>query len=409
MGNTLVGPGVLRDTLEYPPTTEGSIMVGRNNNSNNNNNTSHHYSSSTNSNAAPSRPLGGLGGLLATSPSTVGGRFRRSYFGQFVFLVGLLSLIVFMQDSLLSSSRLEQTPVIVVGSEHDVGKLKLEDSTEYSSVETAVPSADPSFVQEQQGQEQQPQQKGKEVDQMVQWLKEDESVGETAATVMAATLAEHGGNAAAYTRIIPNSNNNDDDQKGMRAKTKQWIKAFANVVIGHEPEHGLVDDEELAVFIPEIKHIGQDAKYVSVPIVLDVPGQASIPKYESLPDPSIDFLLSPATAAAGAAQHPPLHAEHHWTGISSIQKALDPNFQDPSDLPPRPRPQDKGDQLSRLEIVQWQQEQDLSECRGRNDGYEHEIEGLRHVVDEQDSDLKELRRQVDELRAQAAAIEAELE
>ncbi|KAG0272347.1 hypothetical protein BGZ95_011908 [Linnemannia exigua] len=385
----MVGPGVLRDTLEYPPTTEGSIMVGRNNN----NDPSHHYSSSTSDNAAPSGPLGGLGGLLATPASTVGGRFRRSYFGQFVFLVGLLSLIVFMQDSLLSSSRLEQSSVVVVGSEQDVGKVKLEDSSEYRPVETVDLSTDPSFLQQQQGQEQQQHQR---------------KVGEA----VSGTLVEHDGNTAAHTRIIPNSSSNDNnDQRGMRAKTKQWIKTFANIIIGHEPEHGLVDDEGLAVFIPEIKQVGQDAKIVSLPVVLDVPGQASIPKYESLPDPTIDLLLSPAAARAGAGaeQHLPPHAEHHWTGISSIQKALDPTFQDPADLSPRPRPQDNGDQVSRLEIVQWQQEQDLSECRERNDGYEHEIEGLRHVVEEQDSDLRELRRQVDELKAQAAAIEAELE
>ncbi|KAF9907142.1 hypothetical protein EC991_011282 [Linnemannia zychae] len=398
MGNTLVGPGVLRETLEYPPTTEGSIMVGRNNNPSSSH--SHRHHPSTSNNSAPSGPLGGLGGLLATPPSTVGGRFRRSYFGQFVFLIGFLSLIIFLQDSLLSPSRFGKSPVVVVGGERDVDRVRLEDSTEFNPVDTAVPIPQPLLLQQQEEKQRQHKEVN-EVEQLVQDLKEDEMAEETEAATMSAPLTRDGANTAANTKITPNNN----DRKGMRAKTKQWIKSFANIIIGHDPQLGMLDDEGLAVFIPEIKQVGQEAEMVSLPLVLDVPGKAAIPNYESLPDPTIDPLLSqPATGV----QQPPLHANQHWTG-NSIQMALDPNFQDPADAPPRPRPQDKGDKVSRLEIVQWQQEQDLSECRGRNDGYEHEIDGLRHLVEEQDSDLKELRRLVDELKAQAAAFEAELE
>ncbi|KAF9124991.1 hypothetical protein BGW39_007757 [Mortierella sp. 14UC] len=251
--------------------------------------------------------------------------------------------------------------MVVVGSEQDVGGVRLEDSTEYSPVETVVLSADPSLLQQQQEEQRQQRKEENEVDQLVRNLKEDEMVGETVEVAMAAALAEH---------------------------------------------FGIVDDEGLAIFILDFKHVDQDAEVVSLLLVLDVPGEAAIPKYESLPEPTIDHLLPPPADAQQ--EQPPLHTKHHWTGCS-IQMALDPNFQDPADAPPRPRPQDKGDQVSRLEIVQWQQEQDLSECRGRNDGYEHEIDELRHVVEEQDSDLKELRRLVEELKEQAAAIEAELE
>ena len=92
--------------------------------------------------------------------------------------------------------------------------------------------------------------------------------------------------------------------------------------------------------------------------------------------------------------------------------ALDPNQQDDDSTlsqHQRPPPHNNGDEFSRVAILQWQQEQDLQECQVRNDNYEHEIDSLRHVVEEQDSDLKDLQKQVDELRTQVAAFEADLD
>ncbi|KAG0286123.1 hypothetical protein BGZ96_009746 [Linnemannia gamsii] len=195
------------------------------------------------------------------------------------------------------------------------------------------------------------------------------------------------------------------------------MKTFANLLIGHGPldldeeealkqgqEHGMVDDDELAVFIPQIKQQGQDAEIVSLPAVvavMDVPGQEFIPEYQILSDP----IPPPSPPQA---QELPLHAKYKWT-TGSIQNALDPIQEALSASFPPPRPQDKGDKMSKLEIVHWQQEQDLTECRGQKDFYEHDIENLQHVIDEQESDLRDLRAQVEALKTQAAAFEAELE
>ncbi|KAH7056209.1 hypothetical protein BKA57DRAFT_500567 [Linnemannia elongata] len=447
MGNTLVGPGVLRDTLEYPSTTEGSIMVGRNHNNNGSPHYQQHHSSSTNT---PSGPFVGLQGLLATPPSTIGTRFRRSYFGQFVFLVGLLSLIVFLQDSMLSSSKEGErklTPVIVVGSEEDVLSGRKERLGElgggYSRVQTVTTAiAQDSLIrQQQQKQKQQPspllspphEQKGLLQDEKEERLleverllkadeEEAEDMSEAVAAVMTAdTLAE----PDVVSSPTTTNGNSDGRIRGVKKTTTQWLKTFANLLIGHGPvdlddedvevveqgqyrTHGMVDDEGLAVFIPDIKQQGQEAEIVSVPavVVMDVPGQESIPEYQVLPS-------NPTASPPQVPQVPqsePIHAKYKWT-TSRIQKALDPALEAlSSSFPPvAPRPQDKGDKMSRLEIVSWQQEQDLTECRGQKDNYEHDIENLRHVIEEQDSDLRDLRGQIEALKAQAAAFEAEFE
>ncbi|KAF9145303.1 hypothetical protein BG015_011944 [Linnemannia schmuckeri] len=443
MGNTLVGPGVLRDTLQYPPTTEGSIMVGRNNS---NSNGSHYYQQ--HSTSTPSVPLGGLGGLLATPPSTMGTRFRRSYFGQFVFLIGLLSLIIFLQDSMLSSSSSVKDPVFVVGNPEDVRNERKGGlgglSGGYSRVQTVTTSItqDPLLGQQQKQQRQQstplpqplqPQQEQPQ-DEKEEWLMEaerllkadeagEEKMTETVAAVMKTTAMIE---PAAFTPSGINNDNNhsnsDDRIGGMKEKTMQWMKTFANLLLGHGPldldevvvveqenkvRHGMVDDEGLAVFIPETKQQGQEAEIVSLPAVavMDLPGQESIPEYQILSNPATVNLTPPPPLQAPPLAEP-IHAKHHWTP-SRIQKALDPTLEALTLLPP-PRPQDKGDKLSRLEIVTWQQDQDLTECRGQKDNYEHDIENLRHVIEEQDSDLRDLRGQIEALKAQAAAFEVEL-
>ncbi|KAF9132727.1 hypothetical protein BGX30_012540 [Mortierella sp. GBA39] len=443
MSNTLVGPGVLRDTLEYPSTTEGSIMVGRNPN-----NGSHHYqqhhSSSTNT---PAGPFGGLQGLLATPSSTIGTRFRRSYFGQFVFLVGLLSLIIFLQDSMLSSSKEgggKVTPVIVVGSEGDVLSGRKEGLGElggrYSRVQTVTTAIaqDSLFRQQQQQKKQQPsplppppqEQQGPsqdeteerllEVERLLQADEEEaEGMTETEAAVMVtATLAE----PDVVTSPTTSVNNSDDRVGGMKETTMQWMKTFASLLIGHgdlgdedvvvveQGQHrkqGMVDDEGLVMFTAETKQESQEAEIASLPavVVMDFLGQESIPDYQVLPvNPTANSPQVPQP------QPEPIHAKYQWT-TSRIQKALDPTFEalsSPSH-PVAPRPQDKGDKMSRLEIAAWQQDQDLTECRGQKDNYEHDIENLRHVIEEQESDLRDLREQVEALKAQAAAFEAELE
>ncbi|KAF9095785.1 hypothetical protein BGX29_008882 [Mortierella sp. GBA35] len=353
MGNTLVGPGVLRDSLEYP--SHG-----------------HHISSS--SYPPFSGPIGGLGGLLATpSSSSAGGRFRRSYFGQFVFLLGLLSLIVFLQDSLLAPDR--RAAVTVEGDE------------EWSNGEGDYRRAE--VVQQELREDERAQ-----LDEQVQRFKMEEGVGETVAAAMAAALANHGGGASA--------DGGDDSRtwtgrKEMRTKTKQWMKTVVNIITGHEKE--MVDDEGLVVFIPDTKQQEQEGKEGVVSSVLDVPGQVSGPEYQSFPPqvPLSDVNEAPL----------PLHAKYQWTS-SSIQKALDPNQHDDIQQQ-RPRSQDNHDDVSRIVIAQWQQVQDLVEFQGRNDNYEHEIDNLRHQIEEQESDMNDLRRQLDELRVQNAAFEAELE
>ncbi|KAF9096996.1 hypothetical protein BGX23_010039 [Mortierella sp. AD031] len=342
MGNTLVGPGVLRDSLEYP--SHG-----------------HHISSSSSTSYPPfSGPIGGLGGLLATpSSSSAGGRFRRSYFGQLVFLLGLLSLIVFLQDSLLAPDR--RAAVTVEGDE------------EWSNGEGDYRRAE--VVQQELREDERAQ-----LDEQVQRFKMEEGVGETVAAAMAAALANHGGCASV--------DGGDDSRtwtgrKEMRTKTKQWMKTVVNIITGHEKE--MVDDEGLVVFIPDTKQQEQEGKEGVVSSVLDVPGQASGPEYQSFPPqvPLSDVNEAPL----------PFHAKYQWTS-SSIQKALDPN---------------QHDDIQQIAIAQWQQEQDLVECQGRNDNYEHEIDNLRHQIEEQESDMNDLRRQLDKLRVQDAAFEAELE
>ncbi|KAF9539151.1 hypothetical protein EC957_005762 [Mortierella hygrophila] len=444
MGNTLVGPGVLRDTLEYPSTTEGSIMVGRNPNNGSHHYQQHHQSSSTNTSSVP---LGGLQGLLATPPSTIGIRFRRSYFGQFVFLVGLLSLIIVLQDFMLSSSKEgggNVTPAVVVGSEEDVLSGRKEGLGElsggYSRVQTVTTAIaqDSLFQQQQQQKKQQPsplpsppqEQRGPsldekearllEVERLLQADEEEaEDMTETeAAVVVTATLAE----PDVVTSPTTSENNNDDRIGGMKKTTMQWMKTFASLLIGHgdlddedvvvveqgqRGKQDMVDDEGLVVFTAETKQQGQEAEIVSLPAVavMDVLGQESLPEYQAFPvNPTANSPQTPQP------QPEPIHAKYQWTN-SRIQKAFDPAFEalSSSSPPVAPRPQDKGDEMSRLEIVTWQQDQDLTECRGQKDNYEHDVENLRHVIEEQESDLRDLREQVVALKAQAAAFEAELE
>ncbi|KAG9071585.1 hypothetical protein KI688_005798 [Linnemannia hyalina] len=444
MSNTLVGPGVLRDMLEYPSTTEGSIMVGRNPNNGSHHYQQHHHSSSTNTRSGP---FGGLQGLLATPTSTIRTRFRRSYFGQFVFLVGLLSLIIFLQDSMLSSSKEgggKVTPVVVVGSEEDVLSGRKEGLGElgggYSRVQTVTTAIaqDSLFRQQQQQKKQQPsplpsppqrqqeplqdekEERLLEVERLLQADEEEaEDMTEIEAAVMVtATLAEPN----VVTSPTTSENNNDDRISGMKKTTMEWMKTFASLLIGHGDlkdedmvviEQGqrrkqvMVDDEGLAVFTAETKQLGQEAEIVSLPavVIMDALGQESVPDYQALP-------INPTTNSPKAPQPQPepIHAKYQWTN-SRIQKAFDPAFEAlSSSFPPvAPRPQDKGDKMSRLEIVTWQQDQDLTECRGQKDNYEHDIENLRHVIEEQESDLSDLREQVEALKAQAAAFEAELE
>lgn len=352
------------------------------------NNGSHHYqqhhSSSTNTRSGP---LGGLQGLLATPPSNIRTRFRRSYFGQFVFLIGLLSLIVFLQDSMLSSfkeSGGKVTPVVVVGSEEDILSGRKESlgelGGEYSRVKTVTTAiAQDSLVRQRQQQQKQqssslpspPQeQDGSSQDEKEERLleverllkadeEEPEDMTETVAAVLvAATLAEPD---VVMSPTISN-NNSEDGIGGMKKKTMQWMKTFANILIGHGPleyhdedvivggqgqhrKQGMMHDEGLVVFIPETEQQSQESEIVSLPaVVMDVPGQESIPEYQALP----------ANPAANSPQVPqpklePIHAKYQWAS-SRIQKALDPALEAMFHSPP-PRPQDNGDKVSRLEIV----------------------------------------------------------
>lgn len=336
------------------------------------------------------------------------------------------------------------TPVVVVGSEEDVLSGRKETLGElgggYSRVQTVTTAiAQDSLLRQQQQkqQKQQPsplmsppqEQQGPSQDEKEERLleverllkadeEEPEDMTETVAAVMAAAILAEPDVVTSPT----NSNSNSDDRiGGMKKKTMQWMKTFANLLIGHGPldlpdedvvvfrqgqhrKQGMVDDEGLAMFIPETKQEGEESEIVSLPavVVMDVPGQESIPEYQ--------VLLANPTANSPQVPQPkpePIHAKYQWTS-SRIQKALDPALEALSHSPP-PRPQDKGDKMSRLEIVSWQQEQDLTECRDQKDNYEHDIENLRHVIEEQDSDLRDLRVQVEALKAQAAAFEAELE
>ncbi|KAF8947868.1 hypothetical protein BGZ47_007536 [Haplosporangium gracile] len=351
----------------------------------------------------------------------MGTRFRRSYFGQFVFLVGLLSLIIFLQDSMLSSSPSVKEPVIMVGSPEDVrigrkGRLG-ELGGEYNHVQT-VPTviAQDSLLRQQQQQRLQPSPLLQPPQPQQEQLQDDKEEQLMEVERLPGVVTSSGINSN------NNNSNSDDRLGGMKEKTVQWMKTFVNLVLGHglpnldevvvveqesKVKHGMVDDEGLAVFIPETKQQDQEAEIISLPAVtvMDVPGQESIPEHQVLSSPAtINFIPSPPQALPLAE---PIHAKYHWTS-SGIQKALDPTLEALSPLPP-PRPRDKGDKLSHLEIMTWQQDQDLTECRGQKDNYEHDIENLRHVIEEQDSDLRELRGQIEAFKAQAAAFEAELE
>jgi hypothetical protein len=342
----------------------------------------------------------------------------------------------------------EVTPVIVVGSEQElrggrIGGLEGWGGGEYSRVKTVTTAtAQDSLLREQQQQQQQqqkqqpsplpsppqPPQQQQELSQeemeerlqeVERLLKDDEEeVDEEYIAPVVAALETHLAEDGVVTSPRINNISNSYEWVGeTKEKTMQWMKTFANLLIGHGPldqdeeeasKHGeereVEDDEELAVFIPQIKHQGQDAEIVSLPAVvaaMDVLGQESIPEYQVLSNP----IPPPSPPQA---QELPLHAKFRWT-TSSIQKALDPIQEALSSSSPSPRPQDKGDKISKLEIAQWQQEQDLTECRGQKDFYEHDIESLQHVIDEQESDLRDLRAQVEALKAQAAAFEAELE
>lgn len=333
------------------------------------------------------------------------------------------------------------TPVIVVGSEQDLqggrkGELR-EWGGEYSRVKTVTTfTAQDSILRKQQQQQKKqslslpspPQQqqelsqeeKEERLQEVERLLRDDEEEVDEWSTkavvaVLETPLSEDG---AVKSARFNNINSSNDRVRGTKETTMQWMKTFANLLIGHGPpdldeeetlmqgqEDGVMGGDELAVFIPQIKQQGQDAEIASLPTVvavMDVLGQDSIPEYQVLSNP----IPQPSPPQA---QELPLHTEYQWT-TDSIQKALDPIQEalSSSSFPP-PRPQDKVDKMSKLEIVQWQQEQDLTECRGQKDFYEHDIENLQHVIDEQESDLRDLRAQVEALKAQAAAFEAELE
>ncbi|KAF9933906.1 hypothetical protein FBU30_004074 [Linnemannia zychae] len=399
MANTLVGPGVLRDTHDYPSTTEGSIMIGRNPSSSSNSNASnpprHHRASRQDAGL-----FGSITSFLASPPSSLGARFRRSYFGQFIILMGVLSLLVFLQDAWISLSG-ENTvkPAVMVGREQDVGRA----SEKLKIVQ------DPQQQQEKRpnGEAENRSDKQSQVDEII-------------AAAMAANMGEYDDDEASLPDIDENISSDDENSNyslktSMRQKTEEWMRSFANIIIGHESDEMTDDDyekeeeeeEELGVFIPKAKQQGQFAEVVSVPQVMDVLGEESTPKYESLPDSSSTFDSSIDNNESNDDILNSLHEKYHWTS-SSIQKALDPNQSD-IDPPRRQRPQDNGDELSKVSILQWQQEQELTQCQVRNDGYEHEIDNLRHQIDEQDSDLRDLRKQVEDLKTLLVDLDADIE